>query len=99
MKEIEVYQNGTVCESSLLESNYTQIATIGDYTIVQTKEEVGNYIDNFPPYTYFVVGWGNGVAYPFDTPFYEGDEEEGIVEQKFPETYEDILSIVEGFGK
>ena len=111
MKEVKVYTNGTYNESEIKQLDFKTIKTIGDYEIIRTNEQFvgkcewpdswsgGDLRKIFEPGQHFVIGWGDGVAYPFDTPFYEADEDEGIKEQLYPETPDDVLGLVESFGR
>ena len=100
MKEVGYYDNGAFKASEIMDLKHEIAGEAGEYPIVKIIE----------PYGYFYRGELTkgpelfvideyGFAYPFDTPFYEADQQDGIKEQMFPLTNEDVLGLIEGFGR
>ncbi len=91
--------NGTY---NAYELNYEIVDTIESADIVVLEEDIKAW--DSKTLRYYTVERGqnfvvsDGVAYPFDTPLYEADEDEGIEEQVMPGSWEDVIGIMEGFG-
>ena len=103
MKEVTVYRNGAYDAEEVIGLKHDLIDTISDSKVIKVTEpftahtEWPNFNNEEINELHFVIE--DGVAYPFDLPFCEADIDEGIDEQLYPETWEDVVGLVEGFGR
>ena len=103
MKIIGSYDNGTIKADVVL--NYLDtslIKSVGEYVIYRIDEPIkiftGSKFYEVDTGMHVVIDRDKNIAYPFDVPFYPADQEEGYPEQKYPESPDDILGLVESFG-
>lgn len=103
MKEVTVYRNGAYNAEEVIGLEHDSIDTISDAKVIKVTElfiahtEWPNFSNEEINELHFVIV--DGVAYPFDLPFYEGDADEGEDEQLYPENWEDVIGLIEGFGR
>ena len=102
--EITMNRNGTYNAEDVLKIGNEKVGESGsDWYTIKTLEPAKAWNSEMMEYfdietgTCFVIY--DGLAYPFEEPFYEKDEDEGIDEQKYPENWEDVLGHIEGFGR
>lgn len=99
MKVVGHYDSGAFKASEILELKHKIVGNAVEFPIVKIIEPYGFFynwaLTNGPEH--FVVY--DGFAYPFDTPFHEADDTEGIKEQEYPLTNDDVLGLIEGFGR
>ena len=99
MKVVGLYDSGAFKTSEISKLKHEIVGNAGEFPIVKIIEPYGFFynvaLTNGPEL--FVID--DGFAYPFDTPFYEADQHDGIKEQKYPMTNEDVMGLIEGFGR
>jgi len=100
MKVIGSYDSGVFKAREILSLPHEDVAEICGNKVIKVTEPFkvfdGNEIYEMGN-TLFIIS--DGIAYPFDTPFYEGDEDEGIALQEMPEDCDDVRGLIEGFGR
>ena len=98
--EAQSNPNGTFQKEEILQFDHERIGNSGDdWYIISTNEPIdfweGSNRYGFDEQTGFIIE--SNTAYPFSFPFCEADEDEGIKEQMYPETWEDVLFIMSNF--
>ena len=103
MKELKILRNGTYLAEEVEKVDNDFVKSVGDAKIIKTNESF-RYWDEYSMKYYeenaginFVIV--DDIAYPLSVPFSEADEDEGIEEQEYPETWEDVVFHIEGFGR
>ncbi|MCK9553111.1 hypothetical protein [Aquamicrobium sp.] len=93
-------RNGTYLAQDIESMDHEAVKTISDARVIKVLECFkiwdGNKIETITDQTFYVID--GHTAYPFSIPFYEADEDEEIEAQKFPETWEDVIGLMESFG-